>query len=311
MSSPPGTPTTGAGLDPLGVAERTREAMGSLTASERKVARALLSMYPVAGLGTVAELAERAGVSSPTVVRFVARLGFEGFAAFQGSLRREVHARMGSPLEQYSERGLRGSGEALLPYVADSFVGSVQASFAEVSPSEFERAVELLASLRLRVHVVGGRFSHVLAEYLVAHLHLLRPGVALVPQDEFTRVALAADASRRDVLVVFDYRRYDEATTMLARQVASAGAQVVLLTDPWLSPVAEVADVVLPVRVESLSPFDSLVPALALVEALVAALTERRGEAGRTRVERFEAVGTLLDPGWPPTDRTARPLDDS
>ena len=74
MSSPPGTPTTGAGLDPLGVAERTREAMGSLTASERKVARALLSMYPVAGLGTVAELAERAGVSSPTVVRFVARL---------------------------------------------------------------------------------------------------------------------------------------------------------------------------------------------------------------------------------------------
>jgi DNA-binding MurR/RpiR family transcriptional regulator len=25
-------------------------------------------------------------VSSPTVVRFVARLGFEGFAAFQGSL---------------------------------------------------------------------------------------------------------------------------------------------------------------------------------------------------------------------------------
>ena len=98
---------------------------------------------------------------------------------------------------------------------------------------------------------------------------------------------------------------------MLARQVASAGAQVVLLTDPWLSPVAEVADVVLPVRVESLSPFDSLVPALALVEALVAALTERRGEAGRTRVERFEAVGTLLDPGWPPTDRTARPLDDS
>jgi DNA-binding MurR/RpiR family transcriptional regulator len=132
-----------------------------------------------------------------------------------------------------------------------------------------------------------------------------------VPRDEFSRVALAADASRRDVLVVFDYRRYDEATTMLARQVASAGAQVVLLTDPWLSPVAEVADVVLPVRVESLSPFDSLVPALALVEALVAALTERRGEAGRTRVERFEAVGTLLDPGWPPTDRTARPLDDS
>lgn len=298
-------------MDPLGVAERTREAMGSLTASERKVARALLSMYPVAGLGTVAELAERAGVSSPTVVRFVARLGFEGFAAFQGSLRREVHARMGSPLEQYSERGLPGSGEALLPYAAESFVSSVQASFAEISPSEFERAVELLASLRLRVHVVGGRFSHVLAEYLVAHLHMLRPGVAVVPSDEFSRVALVADASRRDVVVVFDYRRYDPATTRLAQQVASAGAQVVLLTDPWLSPVAEVADVVLPARVESPSPFDSLVPALAVVEALVAALTERRGKAGRERVERFEEVRLRVDPDSSSAVPGAWPLDDS
>ena len=94
-----------------------------------------------------------------------------------------------------------------------------------------------------------------MAEYLVAHLHLLRPGVALVPRDEFSRVALAADASRRDVLVVFDYRRYDEATTMLARQVASAGAQVVLLRSVAL-PVAEVA--MWSCRCgRSLSPFDS------------------------------------------------------
>jgi len=286
-------------VDASSVAALTREAMGSLTAAERRAARALLSAYPVAGLETVAQLAERAGVSAPTVVRFVARLGFSGYAAFQRALMREVHARLGSPLEQYAKQREVPQGEDLLPYVASTFVGTIDGSFGEIPGSEFARAVELLCSRRSRVHVVGGRFSHVLADYLVAHLQLLRAGVETVPGDEFSRVSLVGDAGKDDLLVVFDYRRYDPTTVRLAREVHRAGARVLLLTDPWLSPVSEFSEAVLPTRVDSPSPFDSLVPAFALVEALVAAVTERLGDTGRRRVERLEGVREALDPHTP------------
>ncbi|GAA5163899.1 MurR/RpiR family transcriptional regulator [Ornithinimicrobium tianjinense] len=281
------------------VATLIRETMGDLPAAERKAARALLSAYPVAGLETVAALAQRAGVSAPTVVRFVSRLGFSGYPAFQRSLMREVHAQLGSPLQQYPSKGHVAAGEDLLPYVVRAFASSLQTSFDEVPQSEFERAVDLLCDPQHRVHVVGGRFSHVLADYLVSHLQLLRPGVHSVPGDEFSRVALVGGAGRDDLLVVFDYRRYDPATVRLATQAARAGAQVLLLTDPWLSPVSEVATAVLPTHVESPSPFDSLVPAFALVEALVAGITEQLGETGRARVERLEQVREELDPHTP------------
>lgn len=281
------------------VAAMTREAMGQLTVSERKAARALLSAYPVAGLETVAELADRAGVSAPTVVRFVSRLGFSGYAAFQRALMHEVHARMGSPLEQYAEKRGMPSGPDLLPYAVTTFVDALQSSFATVPPSEFEQAVGMLCSTRTRVHVVGGRFSHVLADYLVAHLQLLRANVSSVPGDEFSRVSLVGDASKDDVLVVFDYRRYDPSTVRLAREAHRNGARVLLLTDPFLSPVSEFSDAVLPTRVDSPSPFDSLVPAFALVEALVAAVTERLGDRGRSRVERLEGLRGALDPHTP------------
>lgn len=281
------------------VAAITREAMGSLSAGERKVARALLATYPVAGLETAAELAQRAGVSTPTVVRFVARLGFDGYAAFQRALMREVHAQMGSPLEQYARRDSVPEGEEQLPYLARTFAACVERTFAELPPSEFERAVELLVAGPGRLHVVGGRFSHVLADYLVAHLQLLRPRVGVVPATEFGRVALVSEATREDLLVVFDYRRYDPATVRLAAQFRTSGGSVLLFTDPWLSPVAEVADVVLPSRVESPSPFDALTGAVALVEALIATVTERLGEEGRSRVERSEAVREALDPHTP------------
>ena len=56
--------------------QRTAE----LTPGERRVARTLFATDMVAGFETVAELAERSGVSGPTVLRFSNKLGFAGYA---------------------------------------------------------------------------------------------------------------------------------------------------------------------------------------------------------------------------------------
>lgn len=80
------------------VAERLRRVQGSLSPAELKIARALMAHYPAAGLESTSGLAARAGVSPPTVVRFVARLDFDGYRQFQQSLRDEVQARRASPL---------------------------------------------------------------------------------------------------------------------------------------------------------------------------------------------------------------------
>jgi DNA-binding MurR/RpiR family transcriptional regulator len=208
---------------------------------------------------------------------------------------REVHERMGSPLEQYAAKPEVPEGRDLLSYVSSALSGILSASFAEVPQSELTEAVDLLCDRRLEVHLVGGRFSHLLAGYLAAHLQLLRSGVSDVPQDQFSRFALVADAGRSHALVAFDYRRYDPDTVRLARLFSKAGGKVILLTDQWMSPAADFADAVLPSRVESPSPFDSLVPALALVETLITAVTERLGDRGRGRIELFERQRADLD----------------
>ena len=265
---------------------QVRKALDRLSSSERKVGRAILANYPIAGLGTVAELADRAGVSPPTVVRFVSRLGFSGYPAFQKQLVREVHERLGSPLEQYGR-------DDLLPAHGDLaragrvFAASIAATIGELPPSEFERTVGLLSDAR-RVRLIGGRFSRLLAEYLGAHLMLLRGDVQVIGGDEFTRLSVVEDTRRGDVIVVFDYRRYDPRVVRLAQRIAERGADLVLFTDQWLSPAAEHAATVLPANVEAPSPFDSLVGALAVVETLVAAVTDRLGEAGRQRLAAME-----------------------
>lgn len=271
------------------LSEMLRDSLEALSSGERKVARTILANYPIAGLETVAELAARAKVSPPTVVRCVSRLGFSGYPEFQKRLMREVHERLGSPLEQYGRADLR-SGDSDLARAARVYSGSIAATISDMPESEFTQAVTLLADVTHPVRLTGGRFSHVLAEYLGAHLELLRPNVHVMGIEPMERLAASADTRRGDVFAVFDYRRYDPQTVRFAQQVADRGARVVLFTDRWLSPAADVAAIVLSADVEAPSPFDSLVPAMAVVETLVAGVTDRLDESGRERVAAIEAM---------------------
>ncbi|MFB9237713.1 MurR/RpiR family transcriptional regulator [Plantactinospora siamensis] len=275
----------------VGVAALIRRRLGECSPAERRVARALLAAYPAAGLATVAALAERAEVSGPTVLRFLARLGFGGYPEFQQALRDELAERETSPLSAY--RAAERTGSALagaLPRAAATLPEAVAGTLAELPQGELDAAVRLLADQQLRVTAAGGRFSDLLAHYLVLHLMQVRGGSRLLPPTPVERTDMLVDVGRRDLFALFDFRRYEEPTLALAREVTSRGARVVLFTDRWLSPVAGLAEVVLPSRVESPSAYDSFVPALALVETVVAALIDRLGPAAGARLKAMEAA---------------------
>lgn len=278
---------------PGGVAAMVRDRLGELSPAERKVARALLAAYPSAGLETVATLARRAEVSAPTVVRFATRLGFAGFPDLQRALRVEIDQREAFPLTRVAER--RGRDRTDGDAFADVLVDAVARTLAELPADDVARAVALLADERRRVTVAGGRFSRLLGDYLVLHLAQLRSGVRSLPLAAVERAAAVHELGRRDVLVVLDLRRYEPWSTRLAERAAGRGATVVLLTDRWLSPVAAHAAAVLPAAVDSVSPYDSMVPVMAVVELLVERVVERLGPEAERRLAAFEATSQELD----------------
>jgi DNA-binding MurR/RpiR family transcriptional regulator len=308
------------------VAERLK-LRNDLTPAERKVARVLLAQYPVGGLEPIAKLAADAGVSPPTVVRLVSKLGFDSYAGFQASLKSEVTARLSSPLSMHAGLGDTVLGDTVLgdtvlgdtvlgdtvlgdTVLGDTVLGDtapadvgdvlarservlcggISASFARLPRAEFDEAVGLLADERRGAVLIGGRFSSMLAEYLAAHLRILRPHVRVISSAGADRISSLLDVGRRDVLVAFDYRRYQHDTVRLALTAKQQGATLIAFTDPYLSPLSAHADVVLTSSVASPSPFDALTPAVALIETVIAALVDRLGVAPLARMARYDAL---------------------
>ena len=284
------------------VAELVRSRLNSLSPAERKLARVLLASYPIAGLESVARFAERAQVSPPTVTRFITKLGFSGYPEFQETLRHEVQARLSSPLTRYRDDQPERGTDSVLSDALDVAADNLRTTVEVLSHRDVNEAVEILGDVRRRVMVLGGRVSAPLARYLAAQLHLLRPGVGLVDSERSAPAQQLIDMRKGDVLIVFDYRRYQSDTIESARVAAAQGCNVIVFTDPWLSPASGFARQVIVTSVDMVGPFDSLVGAMAVVEGVVAAVLSRLGPRAQSRMqslERLRAGDVLADADQP------------
>ncbi|MCK8687678.1 MurR/RpiR family transcriptional regulator [Pseudomonas umsongensis] len=267
--------------------EKITDAALKPTPSERKVIRVLLDQYPRSGLGSMARLAEQAGVSDPTIMRLVKKLGFAGYPDFQEALLSEMDQRLRSPITLLQPRAHHSQDDTWALYLQDS--GRVlQETQALTQPEDVRVLIDWILDSRHQIYCFGGRLSSFLAGYLVSHLRLLRPGCHAL-EDNAQLPDRMHDIQRQDVVLLFDYRRYQTQALRVATSAKARNARIVLFTDVYVSPLRELADLIISAPVESVSAFDTLVPALAQVEALIATLTQRSTNLN----DRLEAIDSL------------------
>lgn len=270
------------------VAGRANAALSSLSKAERRVGRALLADYPSAGLVSAARLAERAEVSPPTVLRFAQSLGFEGFAGLQVALRAELTSQSSGPLTRLpDEPAAGGLLDRLLRQARGQNDRAVE-TLALLPESALDAAVALLSDVARPVHLYGGRFSHLLAAHLAAHLEQLRPGVRLLSDPRGRDLGSMMELTRRDVVVLFDYHRYQRSAADVAADVHRAGASVVLITDDLACPVAPDAEVVLAASSTVGTVYQSMSAGFLLTELLIPLVMDAVGEPARTRMALWE-----------------------
>ncbi|MFZ1726023.1 MAG: MurR/RpiR family transcriptional regulator [Albidovulum sp.] len=272
------------------IEQQIRIAFESLTRAERQLAQHITRNYPVAALGSITALAKASEVSTPTVVRLVQKLGFKGYTDFQASIRLEVEERLISPLTKH-DRWAEGVPDThILNRFADAVVGNLQATLGQIDHADFDAIAGLLADKDRKVFAMGGRITHTLADYFVTHMKVIRQGVALVSAMSNAWPPALIDMSPGDVLLAFDIRRYENNVLQLVEIANDQGAEVVLITDQWVSPAAARARYRLSAHVEVPSAWDSTVAIQVLVETLLAAVQTLTWDDTQARMKRLEEL---------------------
>ncbi|MFV0245851.1 MAG: MurR/RpiR family transcriptional regulator [Qingshengfaniella sp.] len=274
--------------------------------AERKVASVLVEGYPTRALTTVETLARQASVSAPTVLRFLAKIGFARYAAFQAAVLDDVERQFGSPLGNIGKAPTVGATATDHIYQKSLMLQAeaLQKTAAQALTADFDALVGQIINPKASVKLLGGRYSRNLAERLATQLGQVRPKVTFLPLTVGFLYDALVDIGPADLCVIFDYRRYQPELFQFARGAHAAGTRICLFTDTWRSPIAEYADTILTAPDASTSPFGSRVVATAQVEAVVAAVIQATLDDSRKRLARIEDLRKL---GAPPASSTKDP----
>ncbi|SDW57221.1 MurR/RpiR family transcriptional regulator [Roseicitreum antarcticum] len=265
-----------------------REALPNLSRAERQLAAHILGNFPVPALGSVSALARGAGVSGPTVVRLVQRLGFSGYPQFQARIRDEIGEKLASPLVKRDKWAESTAVEHILNRFANVVVENLQATLGQIDHATFDAVADLLADPDRRIYAMGGRITHALADYFASVMKVMRGDVTLMSDMSNTWPPALLDMKRGDVLMVMDIRRYENSVLQVAEMAREHGAEVVLITDRWVSPAAAHATHLLPCHIEAPSAWDSTASLLVVIETLLAAVQSRNWAETEARLNRME-----------------------
>lgn len=261
-----------------------------LTASERKLANAILADYPFTGLQQIQALAARTGVSAPSITRFVSKVGFAGYQDFQRQLIAELKESRRSPLELKAEERPSPGDDFLRDYAGR--LGNLLSTLTEtLPPGQFEALCRLIADPSRNIFVLGGRISDSIARFLSSHLRQIRPKVFHLAQNAELWPDDILRMRKQDVLVLFDVRRYQPDLARLAALVRERRkTSIVLVTDTWMSPIARDGDVVVALPIGAGTAWDTAICLIAFVEALIVKVSESNWPATRARIEAWDAV---------------------
>ncbi len=260
-----------------------------MTPTERQLLNTLLDDYPIAGLGSITELAQVASVSTTTVARMLQKIGFDGFPQFQAALRAELKEMISDPIAKRDVWKADLPEEHILNRYSRQGLENQRRSLDEIDPQDFDNLCRLLSDPERTIFVSGGRITGTLARYLYLHLQMIRPHVRLVASGGSWPHDLL-DVQADDVVIAFDVRRYENSTLQLTQMCRDKGAEIVLFTDQWRSPIHRIATHVFAGRIVVPSAWDSCLPLLMLAECTIAAVQEMLWETVRERTDALEAA---------------------
>jgi DNA-binding MurR/RpiR family transcriptional regulator len=267
---------------------RVREALPTLHPAERKLGALLCDFPGDLASYTASELAALAGVSGPTVSRFVRRLGYDSYEAARRHARRESET--GSRL--YLASHSAPSGALSLTAHCGQGVENVQRTFDGITADEIIEIAQAALKAR-KVWVVGFRIGHAFATYLHWQLTQVIEDIIAIPAAGQTIGEHLVSIEERDLVIVFGLRRRLAQIRSIVAEIGRRRAKLLYITDESASTRDEAT---WHIRCQTKAPglLFNHVAVMAACHLIADQTIEQAGQAGRTRLRRIETLNESL-----------------
>lgn len=272
------------------VRERLNACLGDATKTEKAIASFMLANLNGLPFETAATLAEKVGVSEPSVGRFCRAIGYQHFKDLKADLKADIGDRpwlIGDRLKEYRERSRRGDDE--LARGLELEIASLVSNYELAHSKEWKRAVKRLASID-NIYIAGFQTERGLAAYFTHQLQYLRDGVHLLDLAGGNFAEVLAARPRKSALVIIEARRYSRLARLLAGAAQGAGVPTTLITDPYCDWGRDLVSEMFVVQTDTNQFWDSTAPVASLISLLINSIFNEIGPSVEKRMNEVSAL---------------------
>lgn len=275
------------------ILERIREEQEGYSSNYRQIAGIILDRPEEVTRMSIGHLAQLAGVSDPSIIRFCRGLGHSGFKEFKFALAEEMAAGKTS----YLHVGLKNNGNenSYIYKVASGSIATLGDMASSLDEAAIEAAVEVLSKAD-HVEFWGQGASAVVAED--AHHKFFRIGIPCVAFSDPHMQAMSASVMKAsDALVCISHTGHTQELIYGADIARKRGAYVVGIT-PANSPLAGLCTHLISVRLNEdtdvVLPMVSRLAQMLIVDILTVGILQRFGKNASDRIRQTkEALSAI------------------
>ena len=231
----------------------------------------------------MARVAEAAGVSEPTVMRFCNSLGFEGFHQFRMALAQSLA--LGMPATLSTITAADSIGE-LSTKVFDHSISSLDRARRYLDAASIEAAVD--AILAAESMILAGLGASAIVAMDAEQKAPLFGIPCSMPSDLHQQFMAATLSDERSVVLAISNTGSTQSIVEIARAARRSGATVIGITGEETSALAASADIVIVLKsfedTDVLTPTVSRLASLVIIDILATAVSLRRGSLHARRL---------------------------
>ncbi|MFR8034695.1 MAG: MurR/RpiR family transcriptional regulator [Lachnospiraceae bacterium] len=218
-----------------------------LRPSEKKAADYFLHYHQSMEKLRIEDVAKKAEVSQPTILRFLKALGYQGFKEFKYALIQEEAREEQKEEDAIELYGFRLSKKDMLEQIPGKVIATsiqmLEETLKSVQVKEYKRAVEAILKAESIV-IYSVENSVCTANDLLTKLMYLGLNCRMY-EDYYLQSISAKNLTKQDLAIGISYSGYSRDTVEMMRLARAAGAATLVLTNFENAMIADYADILL------------------------------------------------------------------
>ena len=263
-----------------------------LSPKQQQLARYIAENPAFAAFASASSLADRAEMSTATVVRFAQALGFDGYEEFQQNIRHS-YLRTLHPLEVLQAQDHNGREDAFSAQLFQD-IENLRRALHSLHVTQLADIAGQIDKSRQTVVISSGSYSTV-GLALSHQLRFLGYPVLFEDRGGPHLTAAIAPLSKNDLLIGISFWKGNREIVKATEWAASRHIPTIAITDTVYSPMAKAAHECVALPTEGVSFFQSMVAPLSIVYGIVGHLTREADEKRKNIMRDAEASYDLLD----------------